>query len=350
MKVEKKVWGNLSKCYSMAPLHFQGKDHILVAAEKQDRCILFDLDGNEEDTLWHEPGGVMSMQQVPNSDGVFLATHQFYSQNNSDDAKIMVVRPISKGNWERKILVKLPYVHRFGILQRGGVHYLICCTIKSAHAYTDDWSSPGKVLAAKLPDDLSGFDESHPLELTEIKAGLLKNHGFYMEKQAEFDTALVACDNGVYRFTPPKSEGGEWEVEEIAPIQASDSVMVDIDGDGELELVVIAPFHGDNISFYKKMDGKYQKIYEYGEKVEFVHSIYGGLLCGRPAVVIGHRMGKRNLLLFTWNADTKQIESSVIDEDCGSANVFKFDHNGGEFILSTNRETDEIACYRFFKD
>ena len=41
MKIEKKIVGQLEKCYAIAPLHYKGKDHILVAAEKQDPCLLF---------------------------------------------------------------------------------------------------------------------------------------------------------------------------------------------------------------------------------------------------------------------------------------------------------------------
>ena len=54
--MKKKVLANLEKCYSIAPLHYKGAEHILVAAEKTDRCILFDIDGNEEETVWEGPG------------------------------------------------------------------------------------------------------------------------------------------------------------------------------------------------------------------------------------------------------------------------------------------------------
>ena len=153
------VMAELEKCYSVAPLHYQGKQHILVAAEKKDRCILFDADGKENATVWEGPGGVMTMVQVPGTD----APHKFYSPNDSKEAKIIIATPDGSGNWNIRTLTDLPFVHRFDILSNGGSNYLIACTLKSGHEYKEDWSSPGKVYAAKLPDDLSCLEKHQRL-------------------------------------------------------------------------------------------------------------------------------------------------------------------------------------------
>lgn len=146
MKIEKKVISHLNKCYSMAELTYQGAHHFLVAAEKHDPCYLFAEDGTQLETVWTEPGGVMTMAQAPGSDGQFLATHQFYSPNDSKEAKIVLVTPKGKNQWEVRTLCEAPFVHRFGILNRNGVNYLFVCCLKSDHEYKNDWRFPALAL------------------------------------------------------------------------------------------------------------------------------------------------------------------------------------------------------------
>ncbi len=349
MKIEKKVISNLNKCYAIAPLHYQGKDHFLVAAEKQDPCYLFDLDGNMVDKIWDGPGGVMSMVQVPGTDGQYLSTYKFYSPNDSKEAKIVIVTPKAKGDWEVRTLVSLPHVHRFDLLTRDGKTYLIACALKSGHEFKEDWSMPGKVYAALLPEDLSGFDEEHQLELTVLKDNMLKNHGYYRVMEDGVPTAVISCNEGIFRFTPPAAGETEWTIETLLEEPASDAVLVDMDEDGEKELCVLAPFHGEHVSIYKKMDGAYKKVYELPEPAEFTHAIYGGDLCGSPAFVVGHRKGKRNLMAIRYDREAKGYTVELIDEDRGPANVFHYTYNGKDVMIAANREVDEVAYYTLEK-
>ena len=342
MKVEKKVIGNLTKCYSIAPLHYEGKNHILVAAEKQDACLLYDLEGNLEDTVWTEPGGVMTMVQVPGTDGQFLATHKFFSPNDSKEAKIVIAAPKAKGDWKIRTLVDLPFVHRFDVLERNGVRYLIACALKSGHEYKDDWSMPGKVYAAVLPDNLDGFDADHQLELKVIKEDMLKNHGYYRAVENGVTNALISAEQGVFQFVPPAAADAEWEIRQLIDQPTSDAVLVDLDGDGERELIAISKFHGDTIVIYKKDGDEYKSVYAY-DQAEFAHAIYGGEFCGKNAVVIGHRKGTRDLLVFTWNGGGYGVQK--LDEDCGPANVYRYVYEGRDVLISTNREIDEVAMY-----
>ena len=349
MKAEKKVIGNLNKCYSMAELHRPQGHQFLVAAEKQDPCYLFNENGDKLETVWEQPGGVMTMAQVPGSDGQFLATHKFYSPNDSKEAKIVIADPTEDG-WQIRTLCQAPFVHRFGILERNGVNYLIVCCLKSDHEFKNDWNHPGAVYAAVLPEDLSAFDEDHPLELTCIQDGLLKNHGYSTVEIDGQTSAVVGTENGTFLFTPPASADQDWEIKCLCPIPSSDSVLIDFDGDGQLELGSIAPFHGNSLTIYHLDEhGNYVPQWKYGrpeKETEMIHATWAGTLCGKPAWVVGWRKGTKNTIIITWNEEKGDYETQIIDENTGAANTMHFVNSEGKDVLvCTNREIDEIAMF-----
>ncbi|WP_305767310.1 hypothetical protein [Candidatus Epulonipiscium viviparus] len=342
MQAKKIKTHHLDKCYSIAPLEYLGKKHILVAAEKINRCLMFDLDGNLEDTIWEEPGGTMSMVQVPNSDGVFLATHKFYSPNDSKEAKIMVVSPSADG-WNIQVLAELPHVHRFDIISRDGQNYLVAATLCSGRDFKDDWAHKGKVYATKLPDDLSAYNKDNQLPLDVIQDELLKNHGYFRGSENGYDYCVVGTEDGIYKIVPPAVVGAKFEIIQLLDSPASDMTLVDLDNDGELEMVVFSPFHGSNLDVYKLVDGKYSKFWSFDKPFEFAHALWSGKINGQPVAILGHREGNKQLIALSMTAGA--IEISVLDDATGVANTFAYQNNDKTYIVSANREIDEIAFY-----
>lgn len=345
MYIQKKSICELEKCYSIAPFQRNGEPCFLVAAEKHAPCYLFNAYGVKLETVWTEPGGVMTMQQIPGREDQFLATHKFYSPNDSAEARIVLATRRGENNWQIRTLVEAPFVHRFGILERGGRQYLLVCCLKSGHAYKDDWTHPGKTFAALLPDDLDAVDAEHPLSLTLLKDQMCHNHGYSMYLDHGIQTGIVTCDDGVFQFIPPEDAQDTWKIVHLYDQPVSDAVLFDFDNDGEPELGCIGPFHGDKLFICKRDSaGKYRPIWQYPEPLEMLHATWACILCGKPVWIIGYRKGRRDLLALSYESGT--YHTQVIDRDCGSANAFHFvDPDGRDVIVGANRETNEIALY-----
>lgn len=340
---KKKVIGSLNKCYSVAKITDGGKPRLLCAAEKQDACYMFDTDGNKRETLWEGPGGVMTIEQFPDEkETIILATQKFYSPNDSAEAKIVYYRRNEKGTWECNVLCELPFVHRFAILSRTGVNYLVACTLKSDHKFKNDWTCPGRVFVAELPFDITGHDEAHQLELAPLISGLSHNHGFTKVTEEEgFSSCLVGCDNGVFQIAPPPVKGGEWETECLLEEAVSDMLYEDFDGDGERELLTLSPFHGTALSVWK--DGG--KVWEYPAPLPFLHAIYTAEIEGKKIALIGNREEEKRLLAVYYDPESGTYATDVLDEGAGPANVLFFEENSVYKAIAANRETDEIALY-----
>ena len=344
LKAEKKVIGNLNKCYAVAKVVENGQDRLICAAEKSDPCYMFDTEGNQLEQLWDGPGGVMTLEQFPSDDFILMATWKFYSPNDSANAKI-VYYTRENGGLKCSVLCDLPFVHRFGILRNGGRNYLIACTLKSAHAFKNDWTCPGRIWVAELPEDIRQFNADNQLQLTPLVSGLYRNHGFGKVTEGDVTYAVVGTDNGVYKVVPPAQEGGEWEADVLLEEKTSDMLYVDFDGDGERELLTLSPFHGDTLSVWKKKQGTFEKVWEYPEKLPFLHAIYAAEIGGKSYGIVGNREDRRLLLAVSCDAASGTYQSEILDEGAGPANVLFFRDGEQDKLIAANRETDEIALY-----
>jgi len=340
MRVKKKIIANLKKAYCVAPLQYHGVPHILVASEKNHECLLFDRSGNQKDVVWSGPGGTMSMVQLPDSEGAFLATQRFYSPNDSKQSEIVLVTPKPGGGWQCDALIHIPHIHRFDILTRRTAHYLIVCTICSGRDYKDDWSYPGEVYVCQLPDEISGTTR---LTLSRLMTGLYKNHGYFRWEQNGESSAIVTANEGVFHIVPPESPNKNWETKQIVDIAASDVLMADLDNDGREEMVLFSPFHGDNLLVYKQIGHRWKIVYHHPLKMEFLHALCKGTIDGASCAIIGHRKGNAELILLRY--ENGCFTTQVIDNGFGPANVSFFTGKDDDFIVAANRETDQVALY-----
>lgn len=343
MKLIKNATYPLHLCYSIALLDWQGKEHIVVAAEKNDPCYLFNLDGEYEQTIWEHPGGTMSLVPLSGKAGKFLASQKMYSPDDSLDSEIVLVSPDSDGRWKVQTIAQVSFAHRFGVLNApDGRQYLVISMMKSAHHHEGDWSSPGKYIAALLPDELHAGTQ---LQWEVVLDGLLYNHGFCAMHDGDGDYTVISSQNGIHEIHPPKSREGRWDVRCLSTEPTSDMAFVDFDGDGKDEMITLSPFHGDTISIYHiQDDGTYRLEYEFPQKKGFVHSIFAGIVQGTPIAIIGHRKGtSRDLMGITYHDQAYHLE--ILDKDCGSTNVMYYRNREKDCLVSTNREIDEIAFY-----
>lgn len=357
--VSKKVIATMPKCYAICMLESGGETSFLVATEKEGACNRFDTDGNLLETIWTEPGGVMTMVQVPGGNGAFLSTHEFFSPNDSAKAKLVLAEPVGtdgrpvknlqeEHTWKIRTICPLPFVHRFDILESAGKHYIIACTLKSGHEYKEDWTHPGKVQVRELPADFAEFDADagKPMEFSVLLDGQTKNHGYgrFVNASGQLQS-LIATDNGLFRITPPTGENPEWQVEKLLDKSCSDVRAYDIDEDGRTEFLLYAPFHGAELTVWRETETGLTEIYRNEEELPFLHALWGGELAGLPAFLVGHRQGNRDLLALTWDEDNQQIKQEKLDQNIGPTNVQVFRRNGQDYIISANREIDEVALY-----
>ena len=117
----------------------------------------------------------------------------------------------------------------------------------------------------------------------------------------------------------------------------------DLDNDGEEELLTIEPFHGDVVRIWKRNDSEWKAIYQVPFSMPFSHALWCGKLNGKTCAVLGYRQQEQALCIVEFN--NRKFTTHMIDKGIGPANVWCFDYRGKSYIVSANREHNELALY-----
>lgn len=339
MKISKTVAADLPMCYAVGWIVQNGRLFGAAASEGTAGCILFDPEHPEETvTVWDHAGGTMGIVQTQ-EDGTFLAVQNFFKGFRSAAACIVRAEPEPGGTWQVKKLLDLPYVHRFDVIGIEGTRFLLASTLCDAKDYTEDWSRPGRVWLGKLPEDSAG-----ECCLKTLIPGITKNHGFYRGFHRGRPVVLISGMEGLFEIHIPDSPDGRWDYEKLLDREVSEAAVVDLDGDGEEELVTIEGFHGNQVVVNRYENGSYRPVYTY--PVTFGHVVWGGIILGRPSIIIGYREDNAALILMRKRpGDGFSMEQIVLDEHQGPANISVQNTENSCKILCACGKTQQIALY-----
>lgn len=334
MKVEHIRLDEMYRAYAAAAFEVDGEDAIFIASEEEGYpCYMYTGDRFEnKETVWEKGGGCMSIIPLPNKENEFLAIMDFYLKESPSRAKLVWGQYID-GEWKIEDVLFLPYLHRFDIYHMDGKNYFVGATIADEKEYKDDWRKPGSIYVGEIPDVPSeGF------ELKKIAGDLFRNHGYYRYQEGDKIEGYFASDEGVFLLDPHN----DWTLTQIMEDPIGEIAVLDINGDGEKEIITIEPFHGDAIKVYEKKDGQYESVYEFPYELNFGHTLFGTQLRGIPTFVGGiRRIGNQ---LFTIQYLDNEYKLEILD-DGGPSNVFVGHKEEYDYIVSANHTRNEAAVY-----
>lgn len=319
---------------------------MLVASEGFGECKVISLPGFEKETVLNNPGGTTDLCPHPNDDSVFFAICGFIPVFKSEEAHFAYVKKNDGGEWEMKPIKKIPFLHRFDLVQRNQKLFFIGGILCGSKKNMDDWSDPGRVIVAEI--DPATYELKNE---TVILEGLPRNHGFIRTSFKGVESCLISCDNGVWVIPFEESFPEKIKSWKLLDSPASDVAVFDIDGDGDDEIAMITPFHGNQFSIQKEVNGEYKSIYE--REIEFGHVLWGGLVNGIPSFVLGYRKGNEQLLLLR-NDGSGGFTETLIDDGAGPSQISGYQGVNCYHILSANRRTGnfvaDVLLYTLFEE
>jgi hypothetical protein len=341
MKFEKQKLSDAKQVYFITKLDILGKERVIAAPEGPGSTMVFTPPTFEPITLATGPGGCMGFAGLPGRDDALLMITAFYPIFQSEKAGIDLFQAVDGLNqpWSGRRIIDLPFVHRICMMSCDTRHFLVAAAVCGGKDFQDDWSRPDKVYVAQVPDQLDGS-----WELTPVMEGIHKNHGMKVGTHGGKQCVFIAGTEGVFALFPPQPDSDEWTNTPLLSHEISEVYPADLDGDGEDELAVIEPFHGNQLSVYKCIDQTWTKVFS--AELAFGHGLWAGALGGEKVVITGNRRGTENLVCFrTVGTDPFDMEEIVIDARSGTTNMDVLRTEDADILVAANATHAEYARY-----
>lgn len=334
MKFTHKHLDEMYRAYAASILTIDNETVTLVASEEKGHpCYMYSGKNFEnKEVVWEDGGGCMSIIQIPNKTNEFLAVREFYLKVTPSLSKLVWGKYSKDTGWVIKDVEHLPYLHRFDIYTVNGQNYVVAATIADDKDHKEDWSRPGSIYVAKLPED-----PTVGLDFEKIGTGYFRNHGY-----CQFEgNGYFGSDQGLLKLTPHADK--KWELEMILEGQIGEAAFIDVNNDGKAELMTIEPFHGDTMKIYQETDNGYEEVFKYPYEVDFAHTIVGDTLNGINCFVGGVRRVNCELFVITYEDNEYKVQ--LVDEGAGPSNLMVGHLEDRDFIISANHTRNESAVY-----
>jgi len=347
MTFEKRRLAGAEMGYAVDRKRIAGEVRPIVASEAKGPAVVFEGAGLEPRVLATEPGGTMGFAEVPGRDDALFVITGFYPIFRAESAGIHLYRAVDglARPWSGERIVELPFVHRILTVSGGGRDYLIAATVCGGKENADDWSRPGTVFAYEIGAGLAGPWEARP-DLESIH----RNHGLWTGIVDGVASVLVSGTEGVFALALPGESGADggatepWRASRLIDHDVIALGLIDLDGDGEDELVTVEPFHGNELAVYKRDGDGWNKVCS--SELAFGHGLTVGRLNGEPVAVVGNRAGSKDLLCFrVASTDPITLEPVVVDHGAATAGTTITPTPRGDAIVSSNPEFAEYALY-----
>jgi hypothetical protein len=336
---------DLPAVYTATAFAFHGRWCIGAGPEKVHSVFLVEFDEGRPirvETVADGPGGMMSLVPVPGESRRLVSVMGLFPPFIGQAAGVFLHACTPGGAWETRKVIALPFAHRCEIVRHQGENHLFVATVSRHKADPADWSQPGELHVARIPETA---DE--PWQTRVLKNGLFRHHGMLKTRFDGEELLAVSSAEGIFGFQPESAGGGGWKEIRLFDREVSEFAFIDLDGDGADELATIEPFHGNRLNFYKRnAAAAWERYYE--SPLSFGHGLSAGRIGGQPVVVVGNRRDSGNLEMHIVR-DLAQgaVERCVVEAQVQPTQTQIFSRQGADYLLSANQAKNEVALYQW---